>query len=263
MFNRSCILFLLPLAGLVGGCPLPPHPDTPVSYLHQAEPITGRSYYLYVPSFYKADRDWPLVVTLHGTYGWDGPWAQIKEWKYVAETHGFIVVAPQLRSVQGIVPVADLIPGQWKSDLESDEKAILAIIDDLKARYRIDWGDPKTGRRPAVMLTGFSAGGYPLYHTGLRNPKRFNMLIARACNSRLSLFETAPLNDDVRRTPIAIFWGKDDLGTIHDQSWQAFEWLRTHRCFEAKAKKVQGGHLRRPETAYQMWLPHLPKEMRL
>lgn len=263
MFKRPLCILLLACMALLAGCPLPPHPDTPVSYLKKTEPITDTTYYLYVPSYYSADRDWPLVITLHGTYGWDGAWAQVKEWKHVAETHGFLVAAPRLGSVQGILPVSSLARSQWMRDLEADDKAILAVLDDVRAKYRVDAGDARTGRRPAVLLTGFSAGGYPLYYTGLRHPEKFNMLIARACNSHLALMEPVQVTEALRKTPITIFWGKDDLKAIDDQSWQAFGWLRTHRCFETKAKKLQGGHLRRPETAYGMWAPYLPAGMRM
>jgi len=243
--------FLLGLLGLLGGCPLPPHPPTPYEPVKKIESSTARAYWLYLPSYYKEDREWPLVVSLHGTYGWDGAWAQAMEWKYVAEQHGLIVVAPQLKSVQGILPV---IRSWWYKDLEADERLVLAIIDEMVGRYRVD---PK-----AVLLTGFSAGGYPLYYVGLRNPKRFNMVIARACNSDVEMMDRIKVTDDLRKLPVTIFWGRDDMKSINTQSWEAFEWLRVHKCYVAKAKKVEGGHFRRPERAYEYWLEHLPKQHR-
>jgi len=129
---------------------------------------------------------------------------------------------------------------------------VLALLEELCGKYRID--------RRAVLLTGFSAGGYPMYHIGLKNPKRFTALIARACNSSYKILERIKLTDEARKMPIVIYWGKDDLGKIHKDSWLAFRWLREHGCKGAVNKRVQGGHFRRPELAYRFWRPHLPKE---
>ncbi|MCK4602485.1 MAG: prolyl oligopeptidase family serine peptidase [Phycisphaerae bacterium] len=238
-------LLMLPLLAATVGCPVFPA-DTPVEPLKKVETVTGRPYWLYVPSYYSADRNWPLVVTLHGTHGFDSSSAQIKEWKGLAEEHGLIVVAPTLRCVQGILPV---IRGAWEEDLQTDERTVLAVIDEMSSQYKID---PE-----AILLTGFSAGGYPLYYIGLRNPTRFNMLIARSCNSDLGLFEGLDLTDDARKLPIMIFWGKDDPG-IQKHCWQAYRWLRNHDC-NARKKKVKGGHYRRPGRAYQYWRDHLPE----
>ena len=81
--NRYFIL--LPLMAMLAGCPVTTRQDVPVKQLSLTEPATGRKYSLYVPSYYKPDRKWPLVITLHGTFGWDGRIRQVKEWKYLAE----------------------------------------------------------------------------------------------------------------------------------------------------------------------------------
>jgi len=236
------------LAGLLSGCPVTQPQDTPVPAVREVEPETGRDYRLYVPSVYDQARAWPLVVTLHGTHGWDSSNAQIKEWKALAEDEGFIVVAPSLRSVQGILPV---VRGFWYDDLAADEKAVLAIIDEVSANYNID--------SESVLLTGFSAGGYPLYYIGLRNPHRFNALIARACNSHVDIFERIELTDEARKVPLEIFWGKDDLKPLRDQSWAAFRYLREHGFRKAQKQETKGGHFRRPEMAHRLWQKHLPK----
>jgi predicted peptidase len=242
---------LIPLVGLLGGCPVPqPRPPGPI--LRVTEERTGAKYSLYVPTNYSDKRDWPLVVTLHGTHGWDGPKRQVAEWGSLAETRGFIVVAPHLKSVQGIFPV---IEDMWHEDLTRDERLVLAVIDEVSRKYRVD--------RKAVLLTGFSAGGYPLYFIGLRNPDRFNMLIARDCNSSVRLLEQLQLTEDARNLPIAIFWGKDDLSPIKKQSWEAFAWLRRHKFYNAKQHQIAGGHLRRPDVAYRLWVLHLPPRHRM
>jgi predicted esterase len=165
----------------------------------------------------------------------------------LAEQEGFIVVAPHLYSVQGILPRH---PGLWFSDLARDERTILALIDEVANRYNID--------RSCILLTGFSAGGFPLWYTGLRNPDQFQMLVARACNSDLDLFESVEVTPEARRMPIYLFWGKDDLQPLQSQCWQAYRWLREHDYDETEMREVDGGHLRRPEMAYEEWEQYLP-----
>ncbi len=230
----------------LAGCPVMQRQDTPVDARRLSEPESGRDYWLYVPSHYDASRSWPLVITLHGTHGWDSSRAQIQEWKYLAEQGGFLVAAPSLDSPQGITPV---LRDLWYRDIEADEEAILRLLEHLRAEYNI--------AEDQVLLTGFSAGGYPLYYTGLRNPDRFDMLIARACNSDIDLFERIELTDEARRMPIVIFWGRDDLKPLRDQSWEAFRYLRERGFVNTSRRQTRGGHIRRPELAWDIWLERL------
>jgi poly(3-hydroxybutyrate) depolymerase len=239
------MLLLAAAMPLLPGCPVFQPTDTPVPETSVVEPTTGATYWLYVPSNYSDERDWPLVITLHGTIPWDTRTAQIKEWKALAEEKGFLVAAPELRSSQGILPHADR--GGWYQDLGTDERTILAVLDDVRGHYRID-ADPN-----AVLLSGFSAGGFAMYHTGLRNPSRFGLLIARACNGDVGMMqELVPVTEPAKRMPILLYWGKDEA-VISTQSWQTFEYLRTHGYKRAKVQQVAGGHLRRPELAYRLW----------
>ncbi len=245
------LIALVVLLPILAGCPVTQPQQTPVSAIRAKLGATGSEYWLYVPSAYSGDHDWPLVITLHGTYGWDSSRAQIDEWKHLAERRGLIVAAPDLKSVQGILPV---IRSVWMRDLQADERIILGLIDELSGKYRID---PN-----AILLTGFSAGGYPLYYVGLRHPERFDMLIARACNSDLEMMEGIELTEAARKLPIMIFWGKDDLPQIQEQSWAAFRFLRERRCFSTQREEIKGGHLRHPEFAYETWRKRLPARYR-
>jgi poly(3-hydroxybutyrate) depolymerase len=250
MTRACCGLLFLPLIAVLSGCPVTQPQETPVPTLRRESAQTHSSYWLYVPSNYKPDRDWPLVVTLHGTHGWDSSVAQISEWKALAEQKGMIVVAPDLRCVQGILPV---VRSLWYKDMATDETNVLAIIDEICGQYRIA---PKS-----ILLTGFSAGGYPMYYIGLRHPERFSMLVARSCNSDVGLFEKIELTDAARRLPIMVFWGRDDMG-IQKQCWGAVEYLKTHGFKNVHLKMVKGGHLRRPDLTYAYWQPHLPTTMK-
>lgn len=240
------LLALLCLTALALGCPVTQPQQTPVDAKRVTESGAGRGYWLYVPSYYDGSRRWPLVITLHGTHGWDSSRAQIKEWKHLAEQQGFLVAAPDLKSVQGIAPVVRQL---WYNDVRSDEEAILALAEELCQKYSIEEG--------RILLTGFSAGGYPMYYAGLRSPDQFDMLIARACNSDVGLFEQIELTDEARKMPIVIFWGKDDLKPLQDQSWQAFRYLRERGFVNTIRDKEKGGHLRRPQLAWEFWQEHM------
>ncbi len=245
--SGAICLLLGALALLTAGCPVTQRLDTPASPEFLTEPQTGARYWLYVPSNYTDQKTWPMVVTLHGTYGWDGPMRQEMEWRNLAEENGFIVAAPYLYSVQGILPTVKAL---WYRDLEKDERNILSLIDHLSRKYRID--------AEAIMLTGFSAGGYPLYYTGLRNPERFNLLIARACNCDIKILEKIPITPKMQEQNVVIFWGKADPLPIKNQSWAAFRYLRRHGCRNVQRKKIEGGHFRKPGIAMRIWRKYLP-----
>jgi poly(3-hydroxybutyrate) depolymerase len=244
-------MLLLALLPVLAGCPVMQSQNTPVDQLRLEDPASGDQYWVYVPSYYTPDRDWPVVITLHGTHGFDSASAQIREWKALAEEAGLIVAAPDLHSPQGILPVLESMRNR---DLAVDEQTILGCLDFLRARYAID--------EKAVLLTGFSAGGYAMYYTGLRHPDRFSALAARACNSDLEIFENLSPDDQARKLPIIIIHGQDDLGAIGTQSWEAFRWLREHGFKGSEHHKIKGGHIRQPQVALQYWLQRLPAKDR-
>ncbi len=245
-FRYSVWLVLPLLMVFAPGCPITQSQDTPVDHQVLRDQITNTKYYLYVPSTYNKSKKYPMVITLHGTNPWDDAWMQIREWKALAEKEQFIVVAPQLRhfSTDGITHVP--LDTRLRS-LEEDDKVILAVYNEVMHRYRID---PKR-----VLLTGFSAGGYPMYYTGLRHQDKFAALIARACNGDTRIMEGAGTQVEGPHIPVIIFYGKDDLGRIQKQSIASFQWLRRHgwNSKNTKWKEIKGGHLRRPETCYSYW----------
>lgn len=253
LHNSKTLIVLLALLAVCAGCPVTQTPP-PGDVLKHREPQIGAKYYLYVPTDHADLGPMPMVVTLHGTYGFDSAKAQVKEWGALAEEHGFVVVAPKLKSVQGILPV---LRAARRKDLEADEKVILAAIEDVKRNrgYRIN--------DKAVMITGFSAGGYPLYYVALRNPDVFSVMIARACNFDLKTIESIELGDKHREMPMLIFFSKtginpvsSNLNPVARQSWAAYQHLRLNRCFKAKIKSIRGGHHRRPDLALEFWLKH-------
>ncbi|MCY2927172.1 MAG: alpha/beta hydrolase-fold protein [Planctomycetota bacterium] len=239
---------IMAAAAMTAGCPQVRHGALPSKTFKVTESSTGRGYYMYVPSYYHAGTQWPLVVTLHGTYGYDWASEQAKEWDSIAEKCGFIVVAPELKSVQGILPVPR---DTRRAQLEADDQAILTILDEVCGNYSVD--------KKAVLLTGFSAGGFPLWNTGLKHPERFCMLISRNCNLDMELVRSISFTDVTRKLPMKIYWGKDDVDLIRKQGWEMLQFLRLQRqCYEVTHKKVAGGHFRSPDQAYSFWQEHLP-----
>jgi poly(3-hydroxybutyrate) depolymerase len=253
MRNTLVMTLLTVFACTAGGCWVPQRQNVPVPAKHLTEASTHTPYWLYVPQGYTPSRKWPLVITLHGTNvpPYDTYDKQINEWKMLAEEKQFIVVAPLMHSVQGVLPKVEKI---WFEDLAKDERAILSLMDELCGEYNID--------ERCVLLTGFSSGGYPMYYTGLRNPTRFNALVARSCNTSIEMFESLTLTDAAKKMPLLVYNGKDDMGPVVDWSWQAFRWLREHGFKNTKRKEIDGGHIRRPDIAYQFWTQYMPAEHR-
>lgn len=254
--NSPLFVFVLGFLTLaLTGCPITQPQDMPADEFKVTEPVTKARFYLYVPSEYDPARKWPLVVTFHGTPGYDKARSQTKQWKALAEEHGFIVLAPELTSVQGVLPVARSIR---RKQLVKDEKNVLAAMRETKRRYNID--------ERAVMITGFSAGGFPLYYIALRNPEKFNVLVSRMCNTDCVILKELPVTDKTRQMPVLIFYSKTGINPIYSglnpvarDSWAAYRYLREHGCSNAKIKAVKGGHYRRVERAYRFWRSYWPQ----
>ncbi|HKE48909.1 MAG TPA: hypothetical protein VKB52_12660 [Rhodanobacteraceae bacterium] len=120
--------------------------------------IGNRIFYLYVPSSYAPSRAVPLVLAMHGTAGYPGaaPAAarQVRsDWSSVAETGGFIVIAP----------VATGSDGSWEPDV--DVPTIFAAIEDTLARYNIE--------ETRLDMWGYSAGGHLAHALGLNHTDYF------------------------------------------------------------------------------------------
>ncbi len=253
MNNLAAPVCLAALLVTCAGCPVT-QPDPPGDILKLTEPKTDTTYYVYAPTDHSQLKAMPLVVTLHGTYGFDSAKAQIKEWGMLAEDHGFVVIAPKLKSVQGVLPVPR---SARRKDLVVDEKVILAAIEDVKQNrgYRIN--------DKAVMITGFSAGGYPLYYVALRNPDVFSIVVARKCNCDLTITKEIEITDKHRSIPMLIFYSKTGinpgwsrLNPIANESWKVYQHLRLKGCHKVKIKGVEGGHHRDPKRALEFWRQH-------
>ncbi len=198
---------------------------------------TGGEYYLYIPSWHNNEQRWPVIVTCHGTNPWDTAWAQIHEWRGLAEKYGLIVVAPVLQAVNSELnwPVQSQIARQKR-----DEKVILNIVHKTITSLN---GDPNR-----VYMVGWSGGGYAVYYTGLRNPQIFRALV-----SRMGTFNEKFLPDVAERLdpyqPVAIFMAARDIPMINDQCRAAYHWLKAHGMKRVRLREITGVHQRRPKVA--------------
>lgn len=248
-FNRArgtgftpvrALAFVLPgLVALVAGCPATQSLPTQAAVLERTEASTASDYLLYVPSTYQEKRALPLVVACHGTFPWDGAAAQMREWAKFAEYEGIIVVAPQLESARGDFPPP---PPEQKARQEADERRILAVVDEVKRRYRV--------AEHQIFLTGWSAGAFPILHTGLRHPDVF-----RAIYIRQGTFNPDFLDiPDDRRHPwqrIHLVYGKTDA--LRDQSIAAKRWLEEAGYF-VTGREMTGAHQRTdPHDAWRFF----------
>ncbi len=234
---------LLPLATLVlTGCPVPQPQNTPVPEQHAVSTITGRGYYIYVPSSYRHDRPTPLIFTCHGTPPYDIADMHIREWKMLGEQKGCIVVAPELQGTDGVLGDGPT------SGMQANERTILSIISELGYRYNID--------RNNIMITGFSGGGFPTYWVGLRNPDVFNVVVARNCNfSEGNLEGWYP--PEAQHQRVFVYYGENDPAAIVLQSRAAIEYLQ-RKGFRLNTTIIPGvGHERHPEVAMQFFMENM------
>lgn len=214
---------------LWAGCLWPQAMPTQAPVLEEVEERTGRQYLLYVPSTYTDGLTWPLVVACHGTWPWDIPQRQMREWAQFGEDHGIIVAAPTLRGAKGDFPRA---PDKQIALQREDEEAILAMVAAIKRRYRV--------AEHRVFMTGWSAGAYAILHTGLRNPSVFRALAIRQ-GTFDERFMAVPQNRLDSWQRILVIYGMADF--LRDQSKEMITWLRD-KGLTVDEREIAGSHRR-------------------
>jgi dienelactone hydrolase len=221
---------------LCAGCPQYRDPTVPGEIQHVSEPNFGGKYYLYVPSTYDSEREWALIVVCHGTEAFDTARRQIRDWAKLAEQEQFIVAAPELRGVRSILPP----PLRRQLELQrQDERRILACVQHLKGGYNI--GTDK------VFLTGWSAGGFAVMYTGLRNPNVFRALAVLQGNFNAEYLAEVAQDIDPYQ-PVYVLYGSTDIlagGEGHD----CVDWLHKHGAAVTE-EEIAGFHKNHPKQAF-------------
>lgn len=132
----------------------PVRDDTGVMQVGQ-QPGARGGFSLYVPEDYSEDRDWPVVMALHGGAGSGRSF--LWSWLRDARSHGAILIAP--------TAVGDT----WAlMGPDADTPNLARILEAVRGRWRIDSG--------RILLTGMSDGGTFAYVTGLEPASPFTHL---------------------------------------------------------------------------------------
>ncbi len=115
---------------------------------------TVQPYYLHIPESYTPDRDWPLIVFLHGyvpSISVVDPWVLSDEVCNIAERNGCILLIPY---------------GRRNTDFQGvGEVDIYRAIEETKRDCSID--------ENRIYLSGVSMGGMGAWNMALRNPGYF------------------------------------------------------------------------------------------
>ncbi len=138
------VTIALVIVGSVVSCSTPSYTLTPNPTPYARYEPTA--YYLYLPSDYSPNRDWPTFVGIHGTGGSGANC--LARWQAYADEEGFVLVCPSLAD-EG---------GGWYQ--EAGERFLKKILKQVKQECRI---------QKRVFLAGFSAGaefiqGYALHY---------------------------------------------------------------------------------------------------
>ncbi|UCE62072.1 MAG: PKD domain-containing protein [Phycisphaerales bacterium] len=158
---RLCIIACIATVAASAGCSQYIDPNVPEPIRPFVEPELGREYLLYRPSHYDREHSWPLIVVCHSSFP-DSPNKQLRAWTEFAESHGFLVAAPELKGIKKSFPpkAAEQIALQ-----REDEACILATLQHVRAGHNIS--------HDRVFLHGWAGGAYAALHTGLRHANLF------------------------------------------------------------------------------------------
>ena len=131
---------------------LSPGNDAPVGVMHRRRGAPLADYSLYVPEGYSPERQWPLIVCLHGAYGRGDH--HVWSWLRPAKTLGYMVLAPKSIDVTWSILQPDI-----------DIGSVTGMLEEVCAAYSVD--------QSRVYLTGLSDGGTFTYLLGLSRPDLF------------------------------------------------------------------------------------------
>jgi phospholipase/carboxylesterase len=174
-------------AALLARLAQPAAENTGIVHDHN-EPGSRGGFSLYVPEYYTPDRDWPLVMALHGGSG-NGR-GFLWSWLRDARSFGAIVVAPTA------------IGNTWSLMGEDTDTSNLArILDLVRGRWNID--------STKLLLTGMSDGGTFCYVTGLQSASPFTHLAPVSATFHPLMAEMADA-ERLRGLPVHLVHGRLD-----------------------------------------------------
>lgn len=219
------------------GCPQYADYRVPNPIRQEVEPEHNGKYVIYTPTRYSADVPTSLMILCHGTKPWDSPDRQIRDWVKLAEEENFIVAAPHLRGTRGDFPP----PVARQVELQrEDERTIVSAVRHIRGGYNI--------RPDRIFLCGWSAGGYAVLHSGLKNPDVFRALVVLQGNFEpVYLSDVADLIDPYQ--PVLVLYGATDVLTgAHGKA--CADWLYKHNAYVFH-DRLPGPHRSHPKQAFE------------
>jgi phospholipase/carboxylesterase len=138
------------------------------------------AYTAYIPEYYRPDRQWPLIVALHGASGNDEDF--LWTWLKYAKSRGYLLLSGKS------------FGSTWHA---WDAPSVLLMLDDMLARYAVD--------PHRILLTGLSDGGSFSYEVGFAFPERFAGLAVVA-----GILRPHQRSPQASRLPVYIAHGERD-----------------------------------------------------
>ena len=129
-----------------------PDADAPLGMINNKGTDAHADYSLYVPENYSPQKNWPLIICLHGAYGRGDHY--IWSWLRPAKSKGYMLLSPKSIDVTWSV----LRPA-------IDVRSITTMFEEVCQTYAVD--------RSRVYLTGLSDGGTYTYLLGLYRSEMF------------------------------------------------------------------------------------------
>ena len=152
----------------------------------------------------------PVVFFVHGYGGSGAGFENDTKADKVADREKFIAVYPSA------------VGGSWNMNDESDYPFLLALLDTVDARYKID--------RDRVYCTGFSQGGFISFGLGYKHPEVF-AAVAPVSGHIPSFSTSAPLK---RPVPLFLTFGTSDVSNVASFMTDISTWLKLDSCGSGK-----------------------------
>jgi len=200
----------------------PPSRENPVG-MQPGQTVRVRErtyrYGLYVPPSYRPTKEYALVICLHGA-GFTGD-SYLERWQ-TRLGDGYVLACPTL------------MQGTWWT--RTAEELVLATIQEVKGRYRID--------PDRIFLTGMSNGGIGTYIIGAHHASQLAGVAPMAGGLDSVLM---PFLENFRHTPVYIIHGRQDqvmpveLSQSVDRELSRLKYPHVYREHD-RTHPMAGGH---------------------
>lgn len=205
-----------------------------------------RPYSIYIPKNFDVEKKYPLLVYLHGS-------GQDDEALFFCPKieKDFIIIAPNGRGTSNCYATTN-------SQIDIEE-----AIEDVLGNYNID--------ESQIVLSGFSMGGYGVYHTYYNHPDRYKAIVINSGHPNLGIrwghsngldFLKKKNLKQFRNIPIFIFHGTEDMNCPFELTQKLVKQLEANGC-DVKFLTEKTGHgnmNKKNEQEYYDWLRSLLKE---